>query len=325
MKRKIIIDTDPGIDDAYAILAALQNPDLDVLGITCVCGNRGIDKVVANALKLTQLIHKDTPVFIGASTNLRNLRNNTMEPITADKVHGSDGMGNVQLPYDEHNLSTEKAWDFIINTVSRYPQEVEILALGPLTNLALAVEKNLSAMKLLKNIYTMGGGINRGNITKYAEYNYYFDDLAAQSVFAALQDDIAFYMIGLDATHSTRVDHNDLAFMRYEGGNVGQFISDITQVYGAMYYQNNGYLGAVIHDVVTYLYMIDPTIATNDITNAYIQVLVDDIHRGQTVIEPQRKGHTTIAMHCDRKKTNQQMIKALFPSKYERFMEVSAK
>ncbi len=323
--RKVIIDTDPGIDDAYAILAALLNPELDVLGITCVSGNKAIDTVVANALRLKRFTRSNVKVYKGALTNLKNLANNTIEPMQASKVHGGDGLGNVNLPYDISDLETESAVDFILYTINKYPDEVEILALGPLTNIALCVQKDLAVTSKLKAIYTMGGGIDRGNITPYAEYNYYFDELATAAVFENLQENVAIYMIGLNATHSTRVDHNDLAFMLYEGNELGKLIFDMTQVYATMYYKNNGYLGAVIHDIVAYLYMIDPTIATNVIDDVYIEVMCDPTHKGQTKIITNKKAKVQVVMSCDRKDVAIATIKAIFPTKIDRYLEVIAK
>ena len=115
--RKIIIDTDPGIDDAYAILAALLNPELEILGITCVSGNKTIDAVVANALRLKKFTQSNVKVYKGALTNLRNLANNTIEPMQASNVHGGDGLGNVDLPYDISDLESDCAFDFILNTI----------------------------------------------------------------------------------------------------------------------------------------------------------------------------------------------------------------
>ena len=325
MNRKIIIDTDPGIDDAYAIIAALTNSKLDIMGITCVCGNKGIENVVANSLKLTQFLNKEVLVYQGAKTNLKNMRNNTVDSLSADVVHGNDGLGNVHLDYDQHNLSTLSAVDYIVETVKKYPDQIEILAIGPLTNIALAIEKDLQAMKHLKAIYSMGGGIDRGNITPFAEFNYYFDELATDIVYRSLQEDVNIYMIGLDATHSTRVTHNDLAFMRYEGGKLGKLLFDISQLYSDMYYQKNGYLGSVLHDVIAYLYMIDTTIATSIKKNVYIDVMTDRVHRGQTVINNTKKAKTTIIMNCDRVLTNQIMIKALFPNRLKKYIEVTTK
>ena len=324
MRRKIIIDTDPGIDDAYAIIAALQNQEIEVLGITCVCGNKGLDKTVANALRLTQLLKKDVLVYKGAFTNISSLRANRIDPINADKVHGNDGLGNTNLPYDEHNLSVKSAIDFIIETINMYPYEVEILALGPLTNLALCIEKDEEVMKKTKAIYSMGGGIKRGNITPYAEFNYYYDELATALVFNKLQSTVNINMIGLDATHSTRIDHNDLAFMMYEDDNIGKFIHDITQVYGSLYYNNYGYLGAVIHDVIAYLYMIEPQIAIDVIKDVYIDVKTDQQHRGQTVVDKKIKAKTNVIMKCDRELTCKLTIKALLPDKYNRYLQVIA-
>ncbi|MDD2591238.1 MAG: nucleoside hydrolase [Erysipelotrichaceae bacterium] len=322
MKRKVIIDTDPGIDDAYAIIAALNNEDLDILGITCVCGNKGIDIVVANALKLTQLLNKDISVFKGAITNMSNIRNKTIDPIDADQVHGADGLGNTNLDYDDHNLANISAIEFIINTIKKYPNEVEILALGPLTNIGLCIEKDLETMKQTKAIYSMGGGIDKGNTTPYAEFNYYYDEIATKLVYDQLQDHVKIYMIGLNATHSTRVDHNDLAFMLYEGDMIGKIIHNMTQVYGQLYYRHYGYLGAVIHDMVAYLYMIDRNVADKVFTGVAIEVKTDKEHRGQTTIKKDIKANVNVVMHCNPDIFKSLMIKSLFKDKYEKYLKV---
>ena len=277
--RKIIFDTDPGIDDAYAIITAMKQPDMRILGLCTVAGNKGIEFTTTNAQKLIKYMNYDCKVYKGAKDSLLKVAND------AGETHGIDGLGGVALDYDDSSLSTISAVDFIINTVKANPGEIEIIAIGPVTNIALAIRKDLETMKQVKAIYTMGGGIYRGNITPVAEFNYWYDAQAVKEMF-----DLGFFvpihMIGLDITHKSIVTTNDLEFMKMVGGDLGELLYDMILPYVKSYWKFSRYTGCVIHDLLCVIYAIDPTVCPSEkIYHSRLGVSTTGITIGQTIAD----------------------------------------
>ncbi len=283
-KRKLIIDCDPGVDDAYAIVMALLSEEFEVLGITGVSGNKSIDAVIPNALRLTQFLNKDVKVYRGAAANLESMRNGVVQKNDAETFHGKDGMGNSELSYTTANLAEESAEDFIISMMKKYPNQVELLTLGPLTNIALAIQKDVEAMKDCKEITIMGGAFKRhGNVSDFAEFNIYYDPEAMDLVNRELSEFVPITYVGLDATHCVLFDHNDFARLRYTGGETGRLLSKIIQGYAEQYFVHNSYLGAVIHDLFTFMTMAYPEIIVEEILSG-VEIKCDEEHAGQTVL-----------------------------------------
>ncbi len=259
--RKVIIDTDPGIDDAVAILYAFRRPEWEVLGLCSVAGNKPIAMTTRNALRLSALAGKRTPVYQGADRSWKAIHEGLPERHDqTDEIHGSDGMGNVDLPADETLLQPTSAVDFILDTVREHPGEIEIIALGPLTNLALCVEKEPETMKRVKALYSMGGAVHRGNMTPVSEFNYWFDPESVNVVFEGMGHDVPITMVGLDATEQGLLDMNDLTFMRFAGGKLGAFLYDMVDVYIQQAWTANRRLGVVIHDLMVPVGAADPEI-----------------------------------------------------------------
>jgi purine nucleosidase len=178
--RKVIIDTDPGTDDALAILLALNSQELDVQALTVVPGNVPLAQGVENALKLVSLAERcDIPVAAGAERPLLQLLT------TAEFVHGQNGLANVELPPPTCKADSRFGPDLIIELVHKHPGEMTLVPVGPLTNIALAVRKDPSIVPLVKEVILMGGSISGGNVTAAAEFNIYNDPEAAQIVFTA--------------------------------------------------------------------------------------------------------------------------------------------
>lgn len=302
-KRKIIIDTDPGIDDCYAIMLATMYDNFDILGITCVAGNKSLPVVTANALRIMDFQNKDIPVHKGAKAALAKLRiNETQENISAD-CHGSDGMGQSNLPYTDRCLKDIPAWDFLLEQVSKYPNEIEVICLGPLTNLALAVEKNVEIMKNLKSITIMGGNFYvPGNITPYAEYNIWFDADAAQEVIHALAEDVDIRIVGIDASNQVVISHGLLDFLSYEGGARGELLERISRGYIHHYYDLNQVIGVIIHDSYCMLSCIDTSLIKES-KSLKINVHANDDRHGQLEICDNGKPITAIlGFHNDQLK-----------------------
>lgn len=178
MSRDVIIDCDTGMDDALALLLALRSPEFNVLGITCVNGNVGLDKVVNNTLRVVEHSGKDVPVFAGCAQTL-------MCGCEKDSsaVHGGDGLCGLPFPAPEKKAETEHAVDFIIRTLMEAPKPMDWITLGPLTNAAMAIRKEPRILEKVSLLTMMAGGVDAGNASLMGEFNVYFDSEAARIVF----------------------------------------------------------------------------------------------------------------------------------------------
>lgn len=188
--RKFIIDTDTAADDAVALLLALRQADIEILGITTVCGNVPLELATKNAITVMEAANREVPVFMGAKKPLKR------ELYTAEYVHGLDGLGDADLVHPKALPQKGDAVDFILDTVKKYKNEIEIIALGPATNIAAAILRDSEAMKGVKRIFSMGtAGQGKGNVTEAAEFNVYVD---AESYDIMLKSGIPITVIGLD-------------------------------------------------------------------------------------------------------------------------------
>ncbi len=189
--RKFIIDTDTGSDDAYALMMALECDEAEVVGITTVSGNVPLDKATKNALMTIEVCGKNTPVYRGASKPLFR------PAVTAQGVHGSDGMGDMNLVHPTREAEEKHAVDYLLDTIKNYPKnELELVMLGPATTVALAILKDADTMKRLKHVYSMGtAGFGSGNMSPVAEFNVFVD---AESYAVLLESGIPLTIIGFD-------------------------------------------------------------------------------------------------------------------------------
>ena len=194
MAAKIILDCDPGIDDALAIAFAQGHPGIDLLGITTVAGNVGLDRTTRNALAVAEFTGASVPVTAGCAAPL------VRPALDARSVHGESGLGGAVLPEPTAKARDGHAVDYIIDTVRAAPGEITLVAVGPLTNIALAVGKEPRLTRWVRDFVIMGGSAGRGNTTPAAEYNIWADPEAAAAVFSA---DWTVTMLGLDATLRT--------------------------------------------------------------------------------------------------------------------------
>lgn len=272
-KRNIIIDCDPGIDDAIAIMLAIANDDkLNILGITTVTGNQSIEKVTGNALKLVSFLKRNIPVAQGADTPLIREKRN------AEKVHGATGMGNYVLPETENRVVNENAVEFLKNTILSSPDKVTLVPIGPLTNIALLFKVYPEVKNNIDEIILMGGAIFGGNVTPTAEFNIWADPEAAQIVFSS---NVNIVMNGLDVTHSTGLSRDDVNNLLKQEAKVSNMCGQILD-----FYFNGDNLQrktfSPIHDASAIMYMLH-----NEIYKyKYMPVRVDlseGLNRGMTV------------------------------------------
>src|ERR1700758_2195774 len=221
--RRVIIDTDPGIDDAMAILLALNSPELKVEALTVVPGNVEAWQGLENALKIVSLAGRcDLPVAAGAQHPLNQ------KLITAQFWHGKNGLAGVELPAPKCKMDSRFGPDLIIELVHKYPHEITLIPVGPLTNIALAVSKDPSIVPLVKDIVIMGGSITGGNVNGAAEANIYNDPEAAQIVFNA---GWMVTMMGSDVGERTLITRKYVAELQSSHGLESDFIAKIADFY----------------------------------------------------------------------------------------------
>ncbi len=278
MARKIIIDTDPGIDDALAIFFAFKAPQLDVLGLTTTFGNVSVELATKNALTLTEIAEVDVPVAQGVAIP------SVIEPRPyPDFVHGQDGFGNINWPAPKSQSVKESAAQFIINMVRRYPGEVTIIALGPLGNLATALKLDSEIANFVDELILMGGtAIEYGNVSPVAEANSMNDPHAADIVFTAPWQ---VTMVGLDVTHQVLLDNKVLERIKKANLKEGTFLYDCAQYYINFYSNRFDMNGCYFHDASTIAYAIDPSIFGVEL--GAVRVACDGIGIGQTIFAPQ--------------------------------------
>jgi len=281
MSRKIIIDTDPGIDDAMAICLAFNSPQLDVLALTTTFGNVSVDMATDNALILTELAEVDVPVAKGVAVPLE------MTPLPhPDFVHGKDGFGNINWPASTRQADERSAAQMIVDLVHANPNEVAIIALGPLGNLAKAIALDPSIVALVDEVILMGGAATEaGNVTPVAEANIINDPHAADIVFGA---NWKVTMVGLDVTHQVLMNDQFLEHIRDNDQQHGDFLYRATQYYFDFYRQACEIDGCYVHDASTIVYAIEPDIFTTE--PGVVRVSTTGVGIGQTIVaNPNKK------------------------------------
>ncbi|MEM7343113.1 MAG: nucleoside hydrolase [Chloroflexota bacterium] len=277
MPKKIIIDTDPGVDDAMAILFALASPDLELVGLTSIFGNVTTDLATQNALRLVEFVGRpDIPVAHGAN---RPLSIPLME--IADFVHGADGFGNTNQPAPQGQAVDEPAAQFIVETIMSNPGAITLVPVGPLTNIALALALEPRIVDNVANVVIMGGAATvNGNVNPAAEANIFHDPHAADLVFGA---NWPVTMVGLDVTETTVMTDAYLDALKATGTATCTFIYDISRFYREFHHQVGFNAGLQTHDPSAVACVIDPTLFT--MQKGAVRVITDGIAMGQTLMD----------------------------------------
>lgn len=250
MKKKVIIDTDPGIDDAMAIVFAHASPVLEIVGLTTTYGNVSVDQATENALILTQMLESAIPVCRGSDRPLqKKLRDYPAY------VHGKNGFGDIELNPAATPLSTREADEFIIETVKAYPGEITLIPIGPLTNLAKAIQKAPEMIFLVKEVIIMGGAVTvNGNVNPAAEANMFSDPLAADRV---LTSGLPVTLVGLDVTHKIIMEEAYLRRIHSPTSVAGDIMMDMIRFY-LDFHISTGVEGLYTHDPAAIAYAVRP-------------------------------------------------------------------
>jgi purine nucleosidase len=275
---KIVIDTDPGQDDAVAILLALASPEFDVLGIVAVAGNVPLALTETNARRICELAGRpDMAVFAGAERPL------VRDLVTAEYVHGKTGLDGPDLPEPEMPLQERHGVDFIVETLRREPPGTVTLAtLGPLTNIALALNRAPEIAQRIERIVMMGGGFfEGGNVTPAAEFNIYVDPHAADVVF---RSGIPIVMIPLDCTHKALTTRARVEAIRALGTPVGKATAELLDFFERFDERKYGTDGGPLHDPCVIAYMLAPDIFTGRNCNVTVEC-ASELTMGMTVVD----------------------------------------
>ena len=277
-KRKIVIDCDPGIDDSLAIMLALTSPEIEVLGITIVCGNSPVEMGFENAKKiLKQMNRLDVPVYMGEPRPLKR------DYVNALDTHGADGLGESFLPEVPGYQQEIGAVDFLSKALIK--EKVSVIALGPMTNLARLIQKAPAAFDQIEELVSMGGSFkSHGNCSPVAEYNYWCDPDAAALVYDTLhQNGKMIHMIGLDVTRKIVLTPTLLEYICRLNKETGEFIRKITKFYFDFHWEWEHIIGCVINDPLAVAYFLDPDICQG--FDSYVQIETEGISLGQSVVD----------------------------------------
>ncbi len=288
MKKRVIIDCDPGIDDSLALMYALASPELEVAGITVVCGNVPVEYGVENARKVCRLMgREDIPVYAGAEAPL------SRPLVTAQDTHGEDGLGESDIPVVSE---TERAYDhmpaegadsdlpegvqFLLNKLLE--EKLSVIAIGPLTNIAMALQRKPEAFKNLERLVSMGGNFKSfGNCSPVAEFNYWVDPEAARYVFE--HSAVPVEMVGLDVTRKILLTPEMIARLRKSEDPKADFIVRVTGFYVDFHKVQEGIDGCVINDPLAVGYFIDRSICSG--IDVYTTIETEGLSVGQTIVD----------------------------------------
>ena len=272
---RIILDCDPGHDDAIALLLALASDEVDLLGVTTVAGNQTLEKTTANAIRVLDHVGgQDIPVTSGAGRPL------VREQRGAPEVHGATGLEGPDLPIPSRAAGSGHAIDWIAQTLAAEPSPITLVATGPLTNVALLLARYPEAEERLERIVLMGGAIAEGNVTPAAEFNIWADPEAAQRVFTSA---VATTMVGLDVTHRALITPEHIGRLA-AAGKAGGLVADLYSFYADFHRRQYGWDGAPVHDALAMAHVIDGTL----LETKHCGVVIDtgpEPSRGRTYVD----------------------------------------
>ncbi|QWC00241.1 nucleoside hydrolase [Mycoplasmatota bacterium] len=253
MKRKVLLDCDPGHDDAIALLLAAYHKDIELLGVSVVSGNQTLEKTGLNTLNLCQYLNIDVPVSLGSSRPI------IKEEEVCEVIHGESGLDGVDFPELNMQYDSRKAVDLIIDILMESKEKVSVVTTGPMTNLALAIRLEPKIMNHIEEVVLMGGSYTNGNVSPAAEFNIFTDPEAAHIVF---NSSLKVTMIGLDVTRKVLVLPEIVDRMEKINNHASKLFVDLMKVFNENQRKVFGFPGGPLHDPVTIAYLINPDILT---------------------------------------------------------------
>ena len=288
---KVIFDTDPGIDDAMALLYLNAIPKIDLLGITTILGNASTDACTRNALILAERYRIDAPIYKGSERSIAG----TVPDEYPDFVHGFNGLGGIELQTPTRSSEDIPAFEFLIEAVNANPGEITILAVGRLTNLALAINSQTNFSDLVKEVVLMGGAINaRGNVTRWAEANILGDPEAADIVFRSR---IELTMVGLDVTNKTRMSMSYIKSLFTDLPDLAGIIIPMNSYYSEFYRRAEGTEDFPVHDSSAAAFLDDASIFKTRVGD--IECILTGEERGRTVFRETDCGNHRVCLEVD--------------------------
>jgi purine nucleosidase len=305
-EKSIIIDCDPGVDDAIALLLAFASPELDLLGITTVAGNVPLSLTAKNARKICELAGRtQIPVYAGCSRPI--MRSLT----TAEEIHGKTGLEGVDLPEPQMLLQPQHGVDFLIHTLMSSSGEITVATLGPLTNLAIALIKEPRIAAKILEVVLMGGAISQGNVTASAEFNLYVDPHAAHVVFSS---GIKLTLFSLDVTHQVLTTPARLEKIRAIATPVGTAAANLLGHYSSRDAERFEMTGGPLHDPCVIAYLLQPNLFSY--RDCYVEIeTVSELTLGRTVVDlwnsSGRSPNTKVAQIADSERFYQLLIERL--------------
>ncbi len=305
--KKILLDVDPGIDDCLAIMLALNSPELDIVGITTVSGNVIAEQGAMNAGRILEFYNRsDIHIHIGQSKPM------VIDLVTAQDTHGEDGMGELFLP--EPKIEVQKnGVDFILDSLYKYAGELSIIAVGPLTNIAMGLQKDRAAFDNLNELIVMGGSAkSHGNCSPVAEFNFWADPHGADHVFKCL-DNIT--MVGLDVTREIVLTPNHRELLYQFATPAAQLVNRMTRFYVDFHWKQERTLGCVINDPLAVAVAFQPELVT---TKAYyVEVETEGRSIGQSLVDfasfHRKKPNTNVCLTVDEDSFMKLFLKRICP------------
>ncbi|PKA55948.1 putative uridine nucleosidase 2 [Apostasia shenzhenica] len=294
-RKKIIIDTDPGVDDAMAIFIALRSPEVEVIGLTTIYGNVYTTLATRNALHLLEVAERtDIPVAEGSHVTLMKATKLRI----AEFVHGTDGLGNQYFPPPTGKAIDQSAAAFLVDKSNQYPGKITVVALGPLTNIAMAIELDPTFPEKIGQIVILGGAFFvNGNVNPAAEANIFGDPDAADVVFTSGADILT---VGINVTHQVLFTDADLDKLAQCRGKIAQYLCKILGVYFSYHHDAYSIKGVFLHDPTTFLAAVNPSLLTY--TEGVVRVQKCGITRGLTMFDDAKKRYGEISEWYDKPK-----------------------
>ena len=309
MKQKeripVVLDTDPGVDDLFAILLAASSDRFDLRAITAVAGNCPLAMTGRNALAIAERFHIDVPVYLGADRPIVG------KQATAEYMHGSDGLGGLCWKPERKLARTEYAWEAIIHEAEQSEGKLVVIAIGPLTNVAIALLHSPKIADKIERIIFMGGSTTVGNITPYAEFNLYADPVAAEVV---LRAGIPLYMVGLNVTEQAVFYRDDFGLDALPDSPVKQTADYLAEQMTARY-QQYGYQGILLHDLLAVASVIDEKLLEWKHYHVAIE-RKSELNYGRTVVDTEHinepgKPNCYVAVSVDKERAAEHLRMAL--------------